>query len=69
MIFFWRKNHYIFFSQLRADQMPKLVRFLDLCVSSLRRDHANLLCIVSNLDSMSEVFAPRYLAGLVSTHG
>jgi len=31
--------------------MPKksLKPFLDLCVSSLRRGHANLLCIVPNL--------------------
>ena len=26
----------------------KMVRFLELCVSSLRRGHANLLCIVPN---------------------
>ena len=29
-------------------QKEKMDRFLDLCVSSLRRGHANLLCIVPN---------------------
>ncbi len=32
----------------------KLGPFLDLCVSSLRRGHANLLCIVPILSDVSE---------------
>ena len=28
--------------------IKKMVRFLEVCVSSLRRGHANLLCIVPN---------------------
>jgi len=33
--------------------------FLDLCVSSLRRGHANLLCIVPILSDVSEETAER----------
>jgi hypothetical protein len=44
----------------------KLVTLLDLCVSSLRRGHANLLCIVpiltdGNLRRGSKLYYPRHL--------
>ena len=35
-------------SRWPARHHKKMVRFLELCVSSLRRGHANLLCIVPN---------------------
>ena len=39
-----KKQNRIAQSQFKSDK--KIVYFLNLCVSSLRRDHANLLCIV-----------------------
>jgi len=47
-------------SQFQSGQGPtckiskKFGPFLDLCVSSLRRGHANLLCIVPILSDVSE---------------
>ena len=39
-----KRNKKLTQSQFKSDK--KIVYFLNLCVSSLRRDHANLLCIV-----------------------
>jgi Flp pilus assembly protein TadB len=38
----------------RWEREKKFGPFLDLCVSSLRRGHANLLCIVPILSDVSE---------------
>ena len=50
-----------------ATEKEKLVTLLDLCVSSLRRGHANLLCIVPILsddprrESENEITAVTFL--------
>ena len=44
-------------------QKKKMDRFLDLCVSSLRRGHANLLCIVPNFVNVFGFPLGQYLAG------
>ena len=55
----------------KAEPSKKFGPFLDLCVSSLRRGHANLLCIVPILSDVSEettnnvvsfLFKQRYLS-------
>jgi Flp pilus assembly protein TadB len=38
----------------RGKRLKKFGPFLDLCVSSLRRGHANLLCIVPILSDVPE---------------
>ena len=42
-------------SQQRQGRQKILEPFLDLCVSSLREGHANLLCIVPILTDVTEV--------------
>ena len=44
----------------------KIGPFLDLCVSSLRRVHANLLCIVSILSDVPEGTNPVAAGGFIS---
>ena len=44
----------LLFGQLEMLHLLQMQPFLDLCVSTLRRGHANLLCIVPNLSDLSE---------------
>ncbi len=45
---------FIYDSGMKKKEAKKFGPFLDLCVSSLRRGHANLLCIVPILSDVSE---------------
>ena len=47
-----------------CQKAKKMDRFLDLCVSSLRRGHANLLCIVPNFVNVFRV-SPRTKVSLI----
>ena len=52
---------------VRGKVEKKFGPFLDLCVSSLRRGHANLLCIVPILSDVSEETNFNYLELLYKT--
>jgi hypothetical protein len=56
VLLLWRgsKNLIAKTRDLGAKCQKKFGPFLDLCVSSLRRGHANLLCIVPILSDVSE---------------
>ena len=49
-----RRQHCVFLFGVQKILEP----FLDLCVSSLREGHANLLCIVPILTDVAEATAP-----------
>ena len=49
-----------------AENLKKIGPFLDLCVSSLRRGHANLLCIVPILSDVSEETTQVTARGFIS---